>query len=86
MITTLSNKIAHFLISASHTEPKPEQIEIYIWFRMFSEYRLYDSYSACLGSAYKYSLGNYLLDWCVFYFASSFWWITCTYTIILKDK
>lgn len=31
MITTLSNKIAHFLISASHTEPEPEQIEVYIY-------------------------------------------------------
>ena len=31
MITTLSNKIAHFLISVSHTEPEPEQIEVYIY-------------------------------------------------------
>ena len=31
MITTLSKKIAYFLVSASNTEPESDQIEVYIY-------------------------------------------------------
>lgn len=86
MITILSKKIAYYLVSASNTEPESDQIDVYIWIRVFSEYWIYYSHSGYLGITYKYSFRILLLDCCFFNFTSSFWWITCSNTFFLYTK